>query len=283
MNWHMGHQVTPGPEKKKKKTPLNVEALPRESIKPITYELADGTSSDTGSRKEEKKDTAQRRSTPQGVHQANHPRTESRKKKTKAPLNVEALPRESIKPITYELADGTSDTRHPEKKKKRHWKETKAPLNIEALPRESIKPITYELADGTSSDTRSRKEEKKDTGKKKRKQRHRSTSKHSPGSPSSQSPMNWQYPTSLVSLLLPLLNYAVGINDGVQGPQLQLGKLGEITNVGYSHLVPSSQPRTVSHKALLNDPSHNLERERKLGELRRWVYNLKVPAGIKCT
>ncbi|KAF8235819.1 hypothetical protein L208DRAFT_1457931, partial [Tricholoma matsutake] len=53
-------------------------------------------------------------------------RHHSTKKKTKAPLNVEALPRESIKPITYELADGTSsDTRYTEKKKKRHWKEKK--------------------------------------------------------------------------------------------------------------------------------------------------------------
>ncbi|KAF8230196.1 hypothetical protein L208DRAFT_1477241 [Tricholoma matsutake] len=105
-----------------------------------------------------------------------HP--ESRKKKTKAPLNVEALPRESIKPITYELADGTSsDTRYTEKKKKKTLeRKKKTPLNIEALPRESIKPITHELVDGTSGDAPSRKwdvrrhsvqkRRKKDTGEK---------------------------------------------------------------------------------------------------------------------
>ncbi|KAF8235820.1 hypothetical protein L208DRAFT_1376400 [Tricholoma matsutake] len=45
----------PESRKKKTKAPLNIEALPRESIKPITHELVDGMSGDTRSRKEEKK------------------------------------------------------------------------------------------------------------------------------------------------------------------------------------------------------------------------------------
>jgi hypothetical protein len=58
--------------------------------------------------------------------------------------------------------------------------EKEGPFNIKILPRESIMPITYKLADRTLKIAKSTK--KKD----------RSTSKHSPGSLSCQSPMNWQ-------------------------------------------------------------------------------------------
>jgi hypothetical protein len=60
-----------------------------------------------------------------------------------------------------------------------------APLNVEALPGESIEPITHEVVDGTTGDAPSRKKKKDEE------ERHRSTAKHSQGSPSRQSPMGW--------------------------------------------------------------------------------------------
>jgi hypothetical protein len=87
------------------------------------------------------------------------------------PFNVKTLPRESIVPITYELADRTSKVPKSEKSRPFNIKHSPGSLSCQS-------PTNWQIGCRMFPNSE--------------KSRRRSTSKHSPGSLSCQSPTNWQ-------------------------------------------------------------------------------------------